>query len=170
MHKWREWQTASDSDWLKASQRETIIRPLAEQTRLTEADVRTAAKSLQISRATLYRLITRYRQRPQTSSLLPWKRGRDVRTHFLDREREKIIAACIQDFYLTPQRPSLAALLRELRHRFIEQAFPPPNYRTVRRRLEALDARGRSRSARATRLPVRSSGLSSPPLCILYCH
>ncbi len=167
MHKWREWQTASDSDWLKASQREAIIRPLADQVRLTEADVCTAAQNLQTSRATLYRLIARYRQRPQTSSLLPWKRGRDVRTHFLDREREEIIKACIQEFYLTPQRPSMAALLRELRHRFAEQAFPSPNYRTVRRRLEALNAheavqkREGDKAARAKFGPVKTSSLHS---------
>ena len=168
MQKWREWQTASDGDWLKACQREAIIRPLADQTRLTKEDVCTAAKSLQTSRATLYRLIARFRQRPQTSSLLPWKRGRDVRTHFLDREREKIIEACIQEFYLTPQRPSMAALLRELRHRFAEQAFPPPNYRTVRRRLEALNARETAqkregdKAARAKFGPVKTSSWHSP--------
>ena len=135
---WREWQTASDCEWGVASQREAVIRRLVDQIRLTGADVINAAQQLKLSRATLYHLIGRYRQRPQTSSLLPWKRGRDSYTQFLNREREELINACIQDFYLTPQRPSVAALLRELRRRFAEQALPPPNYRTVRRRLEAL--------------------------------
>jgi putative transposase len=135
MHKWREWQSASDNDWGVALQRETIIRPLTEQPRLTEEDILAATARLQMSRATLYRLVSRYRQRPQTSSLLPWKRGRDSRTHFLDREREVLITACLQEFYLTPQRPSIADLLRALRHRFGEHALPPPNYRSVRRRL-----------------------------------
>lgn len=167
MHKWREWQAASDSDWQKASQREAIIRPLAEQTRLTKLDVCTAAKILRTSRATLYRLISRYRQRPQTSSLLPWKRGRDTHTRFLDREREEIIEACIQEFYLTSQRPSVAALLRELRYRFAEQTISPPNYRTVRRRLEALNARDAmlkregEKAARAKFGPVKTSSLHS---------
>ena len=141
MQKWREWQTASDSEWGVASQREAVIRPLADQIRLTEADVITATQQLNLSRATVYRLIDRYRQRPQTSSLLPWKRGRDSSSQCLDREREDLINACIQDFYLTPQRPSVAALLQELRRRFAERALLPPNYRTVCRRLEALDAR-----------------------------
>src|SRR6266542_1960226 len=138
MPKWQEWQTASDGDWGVASQREAVIRPLADQVRLTEEDVTAAAHQLKLSRATLYRLIGRYRQRPQTSSLLPWKRGRNTSTKILDREREELINACIQDFYLTPQRPSMAAFFRELRRRFAERALRPPHYRTVRRRLKAL--------------------------------
>jgi hypothetical protein len=34
MQRWREWQAASASDWGAAHQREAVIRPLAEQTRL----------------------------------------------------------------------------------------------------------------------------------------
>ena len=167
MQRWREWQTASDSDWGVASQREAVIRPLADQVRLTETDVTTAAHQLKLSRATLYRLIGRYRQRPQTSSLLPWKRGRDSCTQILDREREDLIKVCIQDFYLTPQRPSMAAFLRELRRRFAERALPPPHYRTVRRRLEALNARQTvtkregAKAARAKFGPVKTSPLHS---------
>ena len=68
-------------------------------------------------------------------------RGRDSDSNFLDDEREALVAKCIDDFYLTPQRPSHAALLREIRQRFAEHRLPAPNYRTVRRRLEGLDAR-----------------------------
>jgi putative transposase len=167
MQKWREWQSASDSDWGGiASQREIVIRPLVDQgARLTETDVITAAVELKLSRATLYRLIGRYRQRPQTSSLLPWKRGRESFTRFLDDEREEVIDVCIRDFYLTRQRPSMAAFYREIRRRFAERALPAPNYRTIRRRLEAVCARQAvtkregAKAARARFGPVKTSSL-----------
>jgi putative transposase len=138
---------------------------LAGQLRLTEAKVTHAAQQLNLSRATLYRLIVRYRQRPQISSLLPWKRGRDLNTRLLDQERESLIRACIQDFYLTPERPTMAAFLRELRRRFAERSSPAPHYRTVCRRLEDINARltlAKREGATAARDkfgPVRTSPL-----------
>ena len=35
----------------------------------------------------------------------------------------------------------MAVLAQEVRRRFFERQLPPPNYRTVERRVEALDAR-----------------------------
>lgn len=55
MQKLREWQTASDSDWVGANQREAIIRPMVDQGRLKETDVTAAACELKLSRATFYR-------------------------------------------------------------------------------------------------------------------
>jgi putative transposase len=40
---------------------------------------------------------------------------------------------------LTPERPSITALMRETKRRFFERRLPAPAYRTVRRRLESLD-------------------------------
>ena len=96
---------------------------------------------LGMGRSTLYTLVRRYRQRPQASSLLPWKRGRPNNVTLLDQGREELLNTCIREFYLTPERPSMAALIRELRRRFSEQRLPAPNYRTVRRRVAALDQR-----------------------------
>lgn len=167
MQKWRQWQTASDSDWALALAREAVVRPLVDQAPLTQAVVQLAAGQLGLSRATVYRLVSRYRRRPQTSSLLPWKRGRDSKTQFLDRENEDLIATCIKDFYLTPQRPSFAALFREVRRRFAERALRAPHYRSVRRRLESLDARQivqkreGAKAAREAFGPLKASGLHS---------
>ena len=93
-----------------------------------------------MSRALIYRLVSRYRQRPQTSSLLPCKRGPVHNTRCLDRSREDLLTACIQEFYLVPERPSLAALFQEVRRRFAEHQSPAPNYRTVVRRVAGLDS------------------------------
>ena len=141
MQKWQHWQTASTADWSGALEREAVIRPLADQLRLTEATVQGAAAQLGLDRVTIYRLVRRYRQRPQTSSLLPRKRGRDRNSRFLEQSREDLIAACIKEFYLVPEQPSIAALLQEVRRRFAERRLPTPNYRTVVRRVVALDPR-----------------------------
>jgi putative transposase len=106
---------------------------LAEQKQLSIGDVDDAMSRLGMSRSFLYKLIRRYKQRPQTSSLLPWKRGRE--------DRDKLLDECIKVFYLRPEQPSLAALILEVKRQFTEKQLPAPNYRTVRRRVEALDSR-----------------------------
>lgn len=141
MQKWQQWETASQVDWGLAVEREAVIRPLVEQQSLTLGDVERAVSQLRVSRSLLYTLLRRYRQRPQASSLLPWKRGRDNNVRVLDQNREQLLNACIKGFYLRPERPSLAALVQEVRRRFFEQQWPAPNYRTVRRRVEAMDLR-----------------------------
>jgi putative transposase len=42
---------------------------------------------------------------------------------------------------LKPERPRLSALILEIQRRFAEKQLPAPNYRTVVRRIEALDLR-----------------------------
>ena len=69
MPKWQQWESASDADWGLAVEREAVIRPLAEQQRLSEEDVEDAVRHLRIGRTVLYKLIHRYKQRPQTRSL-----------------------------------------------------------------------------------------------------
>jgi len=103
MQRWQPWQTASKVDWGAALEREAVIRPLADQPRLTEAMVQSAAAQLGLDRVTIYRLVHRYRQRPQTSSLLPLKRGRERNSRFLEKTREDLIKACIKEFYLVPE-------------------------------------------------------------------
>ena len=141
MQKWQQWEAASQADWGIAVEREAIIRSLSERNQLSTYDVDEATTQLRISRSVLYKLLRRYRQRPQTSSLLPWKRGRNNSLTFLDPTRESLLTSCINDFYLRPERPSLAALIQEVKRQFAEQDLPAPNYRTVRRRVEELDLR-----------------------------
>jgi len=71
MQKWRQWETAPDADWDTAVEREPLIRTLAEEERLTKEQLQQAMLALRVRRGLLYKLLHRYRQRPQTSSLLP---------------------------------------------------------------------------------------------------
>ena len=141
MQKWQQWEAASEAEWGIAVEREAIIRSLAERDQLSNYEVDDATLQLRISRSVLYKLLRRYKQRPQTSSLLSWKRGHDHRVTFLDPTRESLLISCIKEFYLRLERPSLAALVQEVKRRFTEQDLPAPNYRTVRRRVEGLDLR-----------------------------
>ena len=86
-----------------------MIRRLAEHPRLSSESIAEAANQLGLSGSILYKLLQRYRRRPQTSSLLPWKRGRKLDESLLDDEREALLHECIDEFYLRPERPSLAA-------------------------------------------------------------
>ena len=78
MPKWRPWQTANQVEWGLAVERESVILPLAEEEKLTNVRLPEAMLRLGVSRSALYKLVQRYRDRPQTSSLLPWNRGRDL--------------------------------------------------------------------------------------------
>jgi len=118
MQKWPQWESASEADWGLAVEREAVIRPLAEQTRLCADDVVQAVGHLGIGRSLLYKLVRRYRQRPQTSSLLPFKRGRDTHTTVLEVPREQLLDSCVREFYLRPERPSFAAVALHLNRGF----------------------------------------------------
>ena len=100
-----------------------------------------AALELRLGRSVVYDLLKRYRLRPQTSSLLPGKRGGEPKLPILRQDREQLLGTCIQEFYLKPERPRLAALMLEIQRRFAEQSLSAPNYRTVCRRVESLDLR-----------------------------
>ena len=141
MQKWRQWEAAEESEWLVALKRESVLSPLAAQSRPGAQRVEEAALELGLRRSVVYDLLKRYRQRSQTSSLLPGKRGREPKVAVLGRDREQLLSSCIEEFYLKPERPRLSALNLEIRRRFAEKQLPAPNYRTVVRRIEALDLR-----------------------------
>jgi Helix-turn-helix domain len=78
------WQEAKDWQWQEACRRETVIRPLAEQEAVSRQAAAAAAEQLGIGRALVYRLVARFRARPQTSSLAPGVRGRGFCSCALD--------------------------------------------------------------------------------------
>jgi hypothetical protein len=79
-----------------------------------------AVLALGLGLSVVYDLVKRYRQRPQASSLLPGKRGRELKTSVLGQDREPLLSSCIQEFYLRPERPGIAALVLEVWQRFAE--------------------------------------------------
>jgi putative transposase len=136
---WRQWEVASENEWAVARAREAVIRPLAEGGAVTSNDIGQAMRKLGVSRALVYRLIQRYRRRPQTSSLLPFKRGLGTNSRLLNKAVEDLIAKSIREFYLKLERPTMAAVFQEVKGRCDQIGLRAPNYRTVRRRVAELD-------------------------------
>ena len=86
----RSWHSASKAEWKEACRREAVIRPLVVEGSVSNARADQAAKELGVSRSLVYRLVARYRQRAQTSSLLSIPRGRTEQTQWLDKEVETL--------------------------------------------------------------------------------
>jgi hypothetical protein len=61
------WQDLSDEQWQEACRREAVIRPLAEQDAVSRQAAAAAAEQLGIGPVLVYRLVARFRARPQTS-------------------------------------------------------------------------------------------------------
>jgi putative transposase len=136
-----QWQSASDEDWALALARAAVIRPLTDQAELTEGLVATASAELGISRSLVYRLVAKFRKRPQVSSLLPGKRGRKAAARALSEAAEAVVREAIASVYLQREKPRLSDLLKEIQRQCQRKGLSVPNFRTVKRRVDAIDAK-----------------------------
>jgi putative transposase len=136
-----QWQSASDEDWALALAREAVIRPLSDQPELTAGLVATASAELGISRSLVYRLVAKFRKRPQVSSLLPGKRGRKATACALSVAAEAVVREAIANVYLQREKPRLSDLLKEIQQQCQRKGLRVPNFRTVKRRVDAIDAK-----------------------------
>ena len=105
------WHNASKAEWKEACRREAVIRPLVVEGSVSNAQADQAAQELGVSRSLVYRLVARYRQRAQTSSLLSVPRGRTEQTQWLDKEVETLIRSAVERslfpwiwIFLTPEK------------------------------------------------------------------
>jgi putative transposase len=124
--------------------REEAIRSLLQQydgKRLTIDAVEEIALELDVSRSTMYRLITAYRAKGTVSSVEPRALGRRKGTLVLDAKREKLIASTIHQIYLKPERPTMTYLIEQVRARCAEKGLPPPDRRTIKSRVDRIDRR-----------------------------
>jgi putative transposase len=137
--------------WLEACRREEAIRKLlgrSEGRRLKMGDVEDVALELGVSRATLYRFITAYRQTPTVEALEPRQRGRRKGALVLDKPRHDLIHKTIREVYLKPQRATLAYLVEQIHLRFKEKGWPLPDRRTVKARVDEIERRLTARKRR----------------------
>jgi putative transposase len=118
----------------------------------------------------VFRLVRRYRLEHRTSALIPERRGRKLGSRILEGEQEQLIQAKIRDFYLCAERPTLAALHREILVASHKAGVPPPSYKTVRRRVAEFDRstllkkRYGAKKAAQRLSPVREGLLVTEPL------
>lgn len=136
-----------EPDWEEACRREDAIRDLLRRhpERLTHAAVDDVAGQLGLSRASLYRLIRRFRADSTVTALMPSPEGRPKGLRLLDAKREAVIRQALNEFYLKPTKPPFARLVHEVRVRCHQESLEPPNWRTIRRRMIEIDPRTRAK-------------------------
>jgi putative transposase len=135
------WQDLTDLQWQEACRREAVVRPLAEQGTVSRQEAAAAAEQLGIGRTLLYKLVARFRRRPQVSSLAPGVRGRGSRSRALDPQVEALVASAIQEVYLRPERPPLMEVWRAVGRQCLTRGLKTPAYHTVAARVRQYDAR-----------------------------
>ena len=166
-------ESATPEEWNQARHRERILRPLLIQPSLSEADVQAACERMGVKRAYLYRLFAAYKLCPKTSTLLPHAGGRPSGSHRLADNTERLVHKCIEEFYMSRVRPSLAALMRRIAQECRRVEAQTPNYRTIRRRLAEYDpkdltqARYGSKAAGDTFRAVRANIQPTLPFQLL---
>jgi len=116
-----------------------VVRQLAAKSRLTILEVEAAASSLGFSRTHFYRLLEQFRQRPRLSTLLPKAEGRKVGTRLVSPQIELIVENSIETFYLQRIKPPFSALVRQIQADCHQAGLKPPDRKTIRLRLSALD-------------------------------
>ena len=158
------WHSASEADWEEACRREAVIRPLVVEGSVSNVRADQAAKELDISRSLVYRLVARYRQRAQTSTLLSVPRGRTDRSQWLDTGVETLIRSAVERIYLQREQPRVSDLFRAIKADCQRFGLKPPSYNTVHARLLSLDPKEVTRrriGAAAARQRFTPVGISS---------
>jgi putative transposase len=130
----------------RTRRRHEAIRSLLERHAglLRTADVKDVAWDLGVSQATLYRLITTYKAIGTVEALMPRTSGRPAGLRLLDKKVEALIAKCIREIYLTPNRPTLRRLTDEVHAKCATAGFSLPDRRTIRARVLAIPERTRA--------------------------
>jgi putative transposase len=160
--------------WQEACRREEAISELLRQHpgQLTVAAVDGVADALGLSRATVYRLIVRYRASRTVSALVANAPGRRNGSQFLKPEQEAVIQEAIKGLYLKPTRPPMKRVVEEIRARCRHAGLSPPNWRTVKSRIEKIPVRvralrrGDAELINATR-PTPGEYLATRPLSVV---
>jgi putative transposase len=62
--------------------------------------------------------------------------GRPKGARVLDPKREFLIHDAIRNFYLRPLRPKFSELVQEIGQRCRAERLPPPNWRTIKSRVQ----------------------------------
>jgi putative transposase len=138
-----EESTEDRPGWDEACRREAAIRDLLHRfpKRLRITAVDDVAWELGVSRATLYRLIERYRATRTVDGLCGPGRGRPEGTRFLNPAQETLIRQIIEREYLKPTRPPFRRVLEHIGLACRARGWPAPTWRTVKSRLLLIDQR-----------------------------
>lgn len=133
--------------WNEASGRADAIRRFLKGNagRASAADIARLAEELDLTRASVFRLIKFFRDFGTVASLVERRRGRPVGHRTLDVAREEIIQAAIDKYWLKRTRPSISQLVRDVQADCLSAGLKPSYRRTIVARLEDVDLRKRAR-------------------------
>ncbi len=125
--------------WDEAVRREAVIRRLADRHPLPRSLASAACRELGVRRTRLDELLKAYRMRPATSSLVAEPPGMATGGTRLREGVEAAIAEAITAFYRARERPTVAALQREVHRLCRQRGLRPPVWHTVRSRIRRFD-------------------------------
>lgn len=117
------------------------------------------AAELEVSRATVFRLIKLFRNGGTVMSLVERKPGRPDGSRVLDDKREEIICTTINRHYLNKNRPSISQLVRDVQMGCISAGLKPPHRRTIETRLEDIDLQKRAKRRGETDVVKRTTAV-----------
>jgi putative transposase len=130
-----------DPAWIEACRREEAIRDLLlrHPDRPKKRAVEDVAWELGLSRATLYRLIARYRAARTVDALVERPLGRPKGSLHEEPVRDALIQQFLEREYLKPTRPPLRRVVAHIAAACRQQGLAAPTWRTVKARLLRID-------------------------------
>lgn len=138
----REAQTRARTDAI----RDIVLRAGK---RLSQEHIEEVTGKLGVSRSTAYRMIKTFRACGAVVDPTARPIGRPKGARMLDATREYLIRETIETFYFTPLAPSYTRLYKEIQERCRKNGLRPPNWRTVRSRVNEIEARLSAQRGRA---------------------
>lgn len=152
-----------DEDWRIAEKRFAAIKPLTDRCTVGREEAERRAKEVGVDAATLYRWLQRYKAYGLVTALIPQKRGWKEGKGRIPHDAEQVILQVIQEFYLTPQRPTVQKTVIEVLRRCHEREVGAPSPSTIRSRIarlsekEKLHGRGFREKAKNKFFPAAGS-------------
>lgn len=138
--------TFSEEAWQEAKRRAQMIRPLAARERCPRLLVRAAALDLGLSERQVYALVKRCRlSGGELDALVPGASSGGRGGTRISKGPESVMDDLIYSVYLSPQRLSAEAFIREVRRCCHGAGLKPPSASTIRRRLKGLSPEERQR-------------------------
>jgi len=131
--------------WERAVRVSKVIERLLALPKRTAEDVSDAAIELGLSRAWMYRLIKKYVREGTVSSLLPKPPNGGKGKSRLTPEVDQLVAAVIEEVYLTNQKARPFMVVREVNMRCARQGLAAPAPSTIRARIQTVSKRERTK-------------------------
>lgn len=127
--------------------------------KITAGDMALLAAELEVSRATAFRLIRLFRAGGSVMSLVDRRPGRPGGRRILDDQREEIIRATINRYYLNKNRPGVSQLVRDVQTNCVSAGLKPPHCRRIETRLEDIDLQKHAKRRGETEIVKRTTAV-----------